>query len=111
MSDPKAIPDVAERDDTIGQPTQCPDCFAWVLPGATHSCQPQPNLRPLFLALVGARVKQRREALGLQQADLATALGLSRASVANLEAGNQDIPVSRLYALAAALRCTPQEIV
>lgn len=93
------------------RPTQCEACYAWVIPGRQHSCQPEPNLRPLWLGIVGANVRQRREALGLLQTDLAAAIGVSRATIANLEAGKQDIPISRLYGLAAALRCAPEEII
>ena len=97
--------------DVIGRPTQCPECYAWIVPGATHSCTPPPDLRELWRAILGANVKTRREALGLTQAHVANVVGVSRGSIANLERGQQDPPLSRVYALAEALRCSPAEII
>jgi transcriptional regulator with XRE-family HTH domain len=40
----------------------------------------------------------------LNQAEIGTAIGLSRASIANIETGRQRIPIHHLYRLARALR-------
>lgn len=42
-----------------------------------------------FYEILGARVKQNRKQASLSQAELAERIGLTRASVANLEAGRQ----------------------
>ena len=51
----------------------------------------------------GALVRRHRQRLGASQADIAVAIGLSRASVANIETGRQHIPIHHLYRLARAL--------
>lgn len=57
----------------------------------------------LLLAL-GQRVRALRRGCGWTQAQLGDAIGLSRTSVTNIEAGRQgDIPVTVLARLAAAL--------
>ena len=52
----------------------------------------------------GMRVRAAREAARMTQQELAGMIGLARSSVANLEAGNQDITVSRLAILAEVLK-------
>jgi transcriptional regulator with XRE-family HTH domain len=52
---------------------------------------------------LGAQVRAAREEAGMPQAELARRVGLSRPSVANLEAGRQDITASRLAMVARAL--------
>lgn len=46
----------------------------------------------------------RRSALGLTQSEVAAVIGVSRASVANIEAGRQKLYVHQLYTIARALR-------
>ena len=53
---------------------------------------------------LGRTVAKRRRELGLTQSDIAEKLGLSRASLANLESGRQRIMVHQLFALANALK-------
>lgn len=53
--------------------------------------------------LVGARVRQRRQELGLTQAELARRISASRTSVSNLEVGRQHVPLHQLYSVARAL--------
>ena len=53
---------------------------------------------------LGRAVASRRAALDLTQSDIAEKLGLSRASLANLENGRQRIMVHQLFALVNALR-------
>lgn len=48
-------------------------------------------------------MRQRRRRLELPQADLARRLGISRATLANIETGRQRILVHQLYSLAKAL--------
>jgi transcriptional regulator with XRE-family HTH domain len=52
----------------------------------------------------GQLLRQHRERLGMSQAAVAQAIGLSRASVANIETGRQHIPLHHLYRLARALK-------
>jgi len=52
---------------------------------------------------VGRRLRQARETQGLSQEKLATQLGLSRASVVNIEAGRQRAPMHLLWQLSEAL--------
>jgi len=54
----------------------------------------------------GSAVSTRRKALGLTQAELAGKVKMSRASVANIESGRQNILLHHVYALAAALNFT-----
>lgn len=50
-----------------------------------------------------ARIRAAREATGLSQGQLAARAGLSRPSLANIEAGRQTITLRQLGAIAAAL--------
>lgn len=51
----------------------------------------------------GNAVSTRRKALGLTQAQLANKVRMSRASIANIESGRQNVLLHHVYALAAAL--------
>ncbi|MGW3608965.1 helix-turn-helix domain-containing protein [Micromonospora sp. NPDC005163] len=59
-----------------------------------------------WLTQLGQNVRALREAAGLRQADLADLVGVSRASIANIEAGRQDTTVTVLLTLADALDTT-----
>lgn len=52
---------------------------------------------------IGAEVRGAREGAGMPQAELGRRAGLSRPSVANLEAGRQDITAARLAMVARVL--------
>ena len=54
-------------------------------------------------ARLGEEIRSARDRAGVTQAELGRIVGLSRPSVANLEAGRQDITVSRLVLVARAL--------
>ena len=56
-----------------------------------------------LLRAVGRRVREARDAKGLSQGQLAQRIGMTRASVANLEAGRQDMNISRLAVIAQVL--------
>ncbi|MGD0052190.1 MAG: helix-turn-helix transcriptional regulator [Vulcanimicrobiaceae bacterium] len=56
-----------------------------------------------FLARIGARVRELRAVSGLTQRVVAERAGLSRASIANVEAGRQNLRLRQLAALATAL--------
>ena len=58
--------------------------------------------RPIYRE-IGARIRSRRKEFRLTQETFASRLGLSRASLANIETGRQSILVHRLYPIAQIL--------
>jgi transcriptional regulator with XRE-family HTH domain len=52
---------------------------------------------------VGALIKNQRRSRGLSQQELAITLGMSRASLANIETGRQSLLLHHLYSIAASL--------
>lgn len=54
----------------------------------------------------GRAVATRRKELDLTQVDLAGRIGMSRASVANIESGRQNVLLHHVYRLASALEFT-----
>lgn len=63
-----------------------------------------PDREARFNVGLGKRIRDRRREAGLVQAQLAQMVGLSRASVTNIEAGTQTPPPYRLALIADALR-------
>lgn len=61
-------------------------------------------------AHVGRKVREARQRANWTQADLADAVGMTRSSIANLEAGRQRIPVHLLVWIAEILNTTPREL-
>jgi transcriptional regulator with XRE-family HTH domain len=59
---------------------------------------------------VGARVRELRAGRGLTQLRLAERSGISRPSVANVEAGRQNVSLRQLCALASALDVAVEEL-
>lgn len=60
---------------------------------------------------VGAAIKELREQkLRITQTDMASRVGLSRPSLANIEAGRQQISVAQLLDFARALGVSPMAI-
>ena len=60
---------------------------------------------------LGREVRHLREAAELKQEDLAARVGLSRASIANIEAGKQAVPLHLLIAIAQTLDTTIDRLV
>jgi transcriptional regulator with XRE-family HTH domain len=58
----------------------------------------------------GARVRTVREKAGLTPKELAGFVGLSRSSIANLEAGRQRVPIHIVWCLADALGVSVAEL-
>lgn len=63
-----------------------------------------------FLEQVGFRVRERRTALKLTQAQLAEACGLHRTFVGSVERGERNLALLSLRKIAAALRLTPAQL-
>jgi transcriptional regulator with XRE-family HTH domain len=59
---------------------------------------------------LGARIRMIREALGMQQAELAKRVGLERTSVVNAEAGRQRFLLHSVEQYAQALGTTPKHL-
>jgi transcriptional regulator with XRE-family HTH domain len=59
---------------------------------------------------VGIRIRGIREALGLNQAELAKRINLERTSVVNIEAGRQRLLMQTVEEFARALGTTPKNI-
>jgi transcriptional regulator with XRE-family HTH domain len=58
----------------------------------------------------GAEVRKQRDKLGWTQLELSTRIGLTRGSVANIEAGRQSVLLHQLLAIASALKLTPAQL-
>lgn len=59
---------------------------------------------------IGAQLAAARKERGVRQADLATAVGLTRPSITNMETGQQRIQVHTLIAAAQALGMDPADL-
>jgi transcriptional regulator with XRE-family HTH domain len=59
---------------------------------------------------IGALIKARRKVLELSQKSLASMLGISRGSLANIETGRQRLLVHQLYSLAVNLGLRPSDL-
>ena len=53
-------------------------------------------------ALIGETIRRRRDGVGMSQSALGSRIGLSRASVTNIELGRQAVSVHHLYEIADA---------
>lgn len=58
--------------------------------------------------LSGEKIQKRRNALNISQAVFADWVGLSRASIANIERGAQGIDLAQLFLFAEKLKTTPE---
>lgn len=63
-----------------------------------------------FYTLLGQRIRAAREARGLNQEALGSAIGIGRSSVSNVEAGRQHLAVHQLVAAAQALGVAPDDL-
>lgn len=61
-------------------------------------------------ARLGAAIRSRRAAAGMTQAALASAAGLARSSITNIESGGQAILLHQLLDVARALKADPCEL-
>jgi transcriptional regulator with XRE-family HTH domain len=60
-----------------------------------------------FLRRIGDRIRERRTALDLTQAELADQCGLHRTFIGSVERGERNLAVLGLRRIAKALRVTP----
>lgn len=58
-----------------------------------------------FYESLGAAIKVRRTALGMNQAELGKRLGLSRTSITNIERGRQRLLIDQFCRVAEVLNC------
>jgi transcriptional regulator with XRE-family HTH domain len=70
-----------------------------------------PMAEEIFYRDLGSRIRRARLARRLTQQQLADALGLTRTSVANLEAGRQRVPAHTLAVAVTVLETTLSEVV
>ena len=63
----------------------------------------------VYVAL-GARIRIIREALGLNQAEMAQRIGLERVAFTNIEIGRQRIRLDQVEAIAKALGTSPKHL-
>lgn len=63
-----------------------------------------------FKATLGISIKRMREQSNLTQKELSQSIGLTRASIANMEAGTQNPTIYQLYMICIRLKITPDEI-
>lgn len=59
---------------------------------------------------IGKVIRLRRKQFELTQAELALQVGISRASLANIESGRQNLLVHHLYNFASALKMEPSDL-
>lgn len=59
---------------------------------------------------IGHRLRQIREQRALSQGRLARLIGVSTGSIQNYEHGRVHIPDERIFQLALALHCRPEEL-
>ncbi|MBX9685878.1 MAG: helix-turn-helix domain-containing protein, partial [Candidatus Obscuribacterales bacterium] len=59
---------------------------------------------------IGKRLQKRRAQLGITQVELSQRIKMSRTSIANIEAGNQNAPIHIIYDLCIALDISPIDI-
>ena len=61
--------------------------------------------------LFGKKLARARQVKNLSQSELATKVGISRATVANLEGGRQNVLLHQVFALATSLDVTPEVLI
>jgi transcriptional regulator with XRE-family HTH domain len=67
------------------------------------------SVEPLYKTL-GALIRSQRRSVDMAQKVLANRVGLSRATLANIETGRQRVLVHQLYAIAEALGISPLDL-
>jgi len=76
-------------------------------PTASHAT---PETPPTALALLGTTIRAQRKRLGLNQAQLAKRIGLSRTYVSDIEHGRSNLTMLNLLRLAQVLKLPPSHL-
>jgi len=63
-----------------------------------------------FYKALGSKIREQREVVGLTQAQLANAVGLSRTSVTNIELGRQRLMLDQFESICAAVGKTAGDV-
>lgn len=63
-----------------------------------------------FYEQFGRRLRRERDGAELSQAEVASRVGLTRTSIANIESGKQRVALHRFVDLAAAIGCDPMAL-
>jgi transcriptional regulator with XRE-family HTH domain len=58
----------------------------------------------------GAKVRERRQTMEMTQLQLSRQIGLTRGSVANIEAGRQSVLLHQFFDITAALQIEPEQL-
>lgn len=66
-------------------------------------------IEPIY-RLMGAKIEQLRNVLGWSQEDLAKKVGLTRGSIANIEAGKQRILLHDVERFCTAFQTSPRNL-
>lgn len=69
------------------------------------------DCRDDFYLILGKQIRAVRKAFGMAQADVASAVGISRSSLANIEAGRQGVYAHQLVRMAAVLNVRVGDLV
>lgn len=64
----------------------------------------------IFSLVLGRKLKLKRERAGLTQVQLSEAIGMSRTSITNMEAGKQGPTIYGLVQIARAIGCPVQSL-
>lgn len=68
-------------------------------------------MKPKPTNLIGANIKRRRLEKQMSQKDLSLLIGRSRVTVVLYESGSTNVPGEAIIKIAAALGCTPSDLV
>ncbi|HET7375175.1 MAG TPA: helix-turn-helix transcriptional regulator [Anaerolineae bacterium] len=68
------------------------------------------NIEHRFLHDIGFRIRERRQALGLTQEDLAAKTHLHRTYIGSVERGERNLSILNLRQIAKSLRTTISEL-
>lgn len=69
------------------------------------------NFKEALYEIVGERIRFEREKLNISQSRLSEDIGISRASVSNIEVGRHQIPLSNLYAISNVFKIDIKELI
>lgn len=59
----------------------------------------------------GSLVREKRQALGISQEELAFRSGLHRTYVGSVERGERNLSLENIFVFAKALNCSPKELI